>query len=428
MNLHKRNTFSRLLLALAFLAGLLGGQPAQPAWAATGDAILVLGQADFTHGDSNRGGGVAANTLNAAASVAVDPANGKVFVADQENNRVLRFASFSALTNGAAAEGVLGQADFTSTSANRGGDVAANTLSNPFGVALDKAGRLWVADTINNRLLRFDSAASKANGADADGVLGQADFTHGDINRGGDVVTNTLYYPEGAALDASGLLWVVDYYNHRLLRFDAAASKDDGADADGVLGQADFTHNSANRGGSVAANTLYYPSGIGLDASERLWVADYYNHRLLRFDAAASKDDGADADGVLGQADFTHNSANRGGSVAANTLYHPYGVSLDASGLLWVAYQFNHRLLRFDAAASKDDGADADSVLGQADFTQNGANRGASVAANTLYYPFGVTLDEAGRLWVADRYNHRVLVYGMFKCLLPAILRNYSAP
>jgi len=389
---------------------------------------LALGQADFVSGDSNRGGSVEANTLSFPTGVAVDPTTGKVFVADNGNNRVLRYATFLALVSGAAAEGVLGQADFTQNYSNRGGSVAANTLSFPKSVALDASGRLWVADQSNHRLLRFDNAASKADGAAADGVLGQADFTHNSSNRGGSAAANTLNSPHGVALDASGRLWAADQFNHRLLRFDNAAGKADGAAADGVLGQADFTSGSANRGGSAAANTLYYPIGVALDASGRLWTADRGNHRALRFEAADSKADGAAADGVLGQADFTSGSANRGGSVAANTLNTPIGVVLDASGRLWAADRNNHRLLRFDNAASQADGAAADGVLGQADFTSGSANRGGSVAANTLNYPTGIALDASGRLWVADLNNNRVLGYGKFIWFLTSIYRNYSSP
>ncbi len=207
MRLPKLNIPSRLLLALAILAGLLGAQPLQPARAAWGDAVLVLGQPDFTHNDYD----TSATTMDSPTGVAVDPTTGKVFVADYFNNRVLRFASFSALSNGVAAEGVLGQADFTSWVPNRGGSVAANTLNSPIGVALDEAGRLWVADYDNNRVLRFDAAASKANGADADGVLGQADFTHNELNRGGSAGgEHAESYPSGVALDEAGRLWVAD--------------------------------------------------------------------------------------------------------------------------------------------------------------------------------------------------------------------------
>jgi DNA-binding beta-propeller fold protein YncE len=382
-------------------------------------AALVLGQPDFTHNTF----GVSATAMSYPTGVAIDPTTGKVFVADMYNSRVLRFASFSALSNGAAAEGVLGQADFTSGSPNRGGGVAANTLSGPIGIALDSSGRLWVADRFNSRVLRFDAAAGKANGADADGVLGQADFIHNSANRGGGVAANTLDYPIGVAVESSGRLWVADISNNRVVRFDAAAGKANGADAEGVLGQADFTSGSPNRGGGVAANTLYYPYGVTVDGSGRLWVADYYKNRVLRFDAAAGKANGANADGVLGQADFTSGSLNRGGDVAANTLDFPVGVALDYSGRLWVADGSNHRLLLFDAAAGKANGADADGVLGQADFIHGDANRGGGVAANTLDNPIGVAV-ASGRLWVADYNNNRVLAFGFRNLFLPMVLKN----
>ena len=132
-------------------------------------ATLVLGQPNFTTT-------VAATSQNGMFSplgVTVDPTTGKVFVSEQINSRVLRFASLASLDDGLAAEAVLGQADFISGSANRGGGVAANTLSNPVGMSVDSGGRLWVADAGNHRVLRYDNASTKANGADADSVLGQ---------------------------------------------------------------------------------------------------------------------------------------------------------------------------------------------------------------------------------------------------------------
>ena len=84
---------------------------------------------------------------------------------------------------------------------------------------------------------------------------------------------------------------------------------------------------------------------------------------------------------------------------------------MDSNGTLWVADNWNHRVLRFASAANKLDGANADGVLGQADFTSNAANRGGITAANTLWYPFGVAVDNNGTLWVVDASNNRVLGY-----------------
>ncbi len=238
-------------------------------------ATLVLGQPDFT----SNADALSQTGFHNPYAVSVDPTSGKVFVAEQINNRVLRFASVSALSNGEPAEAVFGQADFTSGLPNRGGPVAANTLFTPFGVFVDRAGRLWVADIENNRVLRFDHAVSKASGADADGVLGQPDFTHRDPA----LSQNGMDYPTGVTVDLGGRLWVAEFDNNRVLRFEAAASKDDGADADGVLGQADFTHNTL----ATTQNGMRGPASLYLDPQGRLWVVEWANHRVLRFDEAA---------------------------------------------------------------------------------------------------------------------------------------------
>lgn len=132
-------------------------------------ASLVLGQPDFTTNTT----ATSAEGMRGPFGLAVDPTTGKVFVTDTFNSRVLRFASVAALSNGAAAEGVLGQPDVTSSS----GAAGASGLSFPHSLTVDSAGRLWVADTGNSRVLRFDNAARKPNGAPADGVLGQPDFS-----------------------------------------------------------------------------------------------------------------------------------------------------------------------------------------------------------------------------------------------------------
>ena len=436
-------------------------------------ASLVLGQPDFATTDARNAPSAVGSMMNPSA-VAVDPTTGKVFVADSDNNRVVRFASMASLSNGANADGVLGQADFTSRSSNRNDVPTASTLSSPNGVAVDSTGTLWVADRDNNRVLRFTSAASKLDGADADGVLGQANFAGYSSNRGSTTATtNTLALPLGVTVDSTGTLWVADTDNSRVLRFASAASLPNGADADGVLGQADFTSNASNRGGTTAtANTLAYLTGVTVDNSTgTLWVADRDNNRVLRFANAVSAPDGADADSVLGQADFAGNwsnrnrtvadgpsavavdpttgkvfvadtnnsrvlrfasaaslsngadadgvlgqadfvgySSNRGTTATANSLNYPTGVAVDSTGTLWVADNSNHRVLRFASAASKLDGADADGVLGQANFAGDASNRGGTTAtANTLFDPFGVAVDRTGTLWVADSSNNRVL-------------------
>jgi sugar lactone lactonase YvrE len=373
-----------LLLALMTAAALA---PSALALTNGQPASLVLGQSDFVNSIS----AATQSGMNQPQGVAVDPTTGKVFVVDALNHRVLRFGSTAALSNGASAEGVLGQLTFTSS-------VSATTqsgLSAPAGLAMDSAGRLWVADTQNNRVLRFDSAAAKANGANADGVLGQIDFTSS--------VTATtqsgLRSPTAVAADSSGRLWVADSGNNRVLRFDSAAAKANGANADGVLGQLDFTSGDGN----VTQSKADGPSGVTVDSAGRLWVADTQNNRVLRFDSAAVKANGANADGVLGQIDFTS-------SVTGTTqsgLNEPFSVAVDSAGRLWVADTQNNRVLWFENAVAKGNGANADGVLGQPDFT----GAAAATTQSGLNTPIGVAVDSATGLWVADTQNNRALLF-----------------
>ncbi len=330
----------------------------------------VLGQPDYDSSAQNNGG-VSSTSLNAPGFLTLGP-SGKVFVADSKNHRVLRWSSVNAAMDGSAAEAVLGQADFTSNSANRGGVAAANTMYEPTGIFVTSSGALFVADSQNHRILRFDNAESASDGANADGVLGQADFVSTEENRRKDVAANSLRWPKDLFVDSGGRLWAVDWLNHRVLRYDNATAKADGADADGVLGQAGFTTRILEWQNQTDINSFAYPGGVFVDAAGRLWVSDAGNSRVLRFDGAASKANGADADGVLGQADFTSWRVNRGSTMNATTLHWPdAGLDGDNQGGLWVADRWNDRVLWYEDAATKADGAAADAVLGQTDFTSS---------------------------------------------------------
>jgi sugar lactone lactonase YvrE len=397
----KKLTVSVIVFMHAFLmltvSFLVTAPHARASWTNGPDASVVLGQVDFT----SNGSGTTADTMKSPVDIAVDPLSSKVFIADYSNNRVLRFTSVAAAISGSSAEAVFGQADFTSGQPNRGLPAASeNTLYAPVGVFVDAGGRLWVSDRQNSRILRFDNASTKASGADADGVLGQSDFTGKSANRGAaGPAANTLNFPGDIYVDASGKVWIADESNSRVLRFDNAASKPDGADADGVLGQGDFT----TLVGGLTQNRMDWPRGIYGDSSGNIFVADYKNRRVLRFDNASSKLNGANADGVLGQADFTSNAS----ATTATGVLSAEFVAMDNNGRLYLADRSNHRILIYNNASTKPNGAAADNVLGQANFTSGLANRGGPVAANTLNGPMGCFFEN--RALVADFSNNRVL-------------------
>jgi sugar lactone lactonase YvrE len=353
-------------------------------------ADLVLGQMDFTTGTIPSS--VDAAHLTNPTGVTVDAATGKVFVADTGSNRVLRFANASALRNGAAAERVFGQPDFSSHLA---GLAAPDTLSSPSGVWCDAGGRLWVADTGHHRVVMYANAATVAtDGPAADLVLGQPDSSTG----APDTKRNVMSSPVGICIDSSGRLWVAERGNNRVLRFDNAAARITGADADGVLGQQTFTASSAGSGNQQLSD----PTGVAVDASGTLWVADRGNNRIFGYPAAATISNGTNAARVLGQSDF--NTTTPG--TTAGSLRGPWGVFADAAGNLWVLDGSNNRVLRFASISNIENGKPAAAVLGQPDFSSSSTG----IDARHFTAPgMSLWVQPDRTVWVSDCGNSRML-------------------
>jgi sugar lactone lactonase YvrE len=236
-------------------------------------ADRVYGQQDFTTRNYDLDG----SRIISPASVWVDKSD-RLWICDESACRVLRFDNVSSKASGAAADGVLGHADFTTGGQGSG----AAGLDRPVGIVVSLGVALFVACERGNRVLRFTNAANLANGANADAVIGQSDFS----GSSGGTTATTMFNPSGLAFGKDDSLWVCDEDNSRLLRFDKASTKTSGAAADGVVGQADFESNSS----ATTAQGLYYPTGnMWVDDEGDLWAADSANNRVLRFPAVISQ-------------------------------------------------------------------------------------------------------------------------------------------
>jgi len=135
-------------LLLADLLG--GGMPILHATPHDTVADHVLGQSDFL---SNFSSPPSADTLYGPSGVAIDPRSGRLYVADNGNRRILSWPNALGFTAGAAADMVIGQPDFVTTTPNTGG-VSAQSIHTPSSVAVDQNGNLFVADFGNHRVLQ----------------------------------------------------------------------------------------------------------------------------------------------------------------------------------------------------------------------------------------------------------------------------------
>jgi hypothetical protein len=169
------------------------------------------------------------------------------------------------------------------------------------------------------------------------------------------------------------------------------------------VGQANFTSGS----GTTTSSGLRFPVDAIIYQS-KLIVADASNHRVLIWNAVPTTN-GSVADIVIGQSNFTIGSANAGGSANASTVSSPAGLFV-SNGKLFVSDTGNHRILVFNSIPTSN-GASADLVIGQSDFTSVSANRGnVNPGLDSLNYPAQITV-YSGKLIVADRANHRILIW-----------------
>jgi hypothetical protein len=241
-------------------------------------ADLLIGQSDFTQEGRNAKGDIGRATLNVPTGVcAVD---GIVAVADAWNHRVLVWHGYPTRCN-QPADIVLGQDHFGAGLANRGtGQARADTLNWCYGVAICD-GRLIVADTGNRRVLIWDGIP-QANGAPADLVLGQGDFNHRDEGCGEPGGPVGMRWPHDICI-AGDLLMVSDAGDNRVMAW-RGWPMSNGSPCEFVLGQAEMSGQDHNRGAyHPTAGALNMPYGVAAGAS-RLVVADTANSRLLGFD------------------------------------------------------------------------------------------------------------------------------------------------
>jgi uncharacterized protein (TIGR03437 family) len=366
-----------------------------------GDApTLILGQPGRQYSGVL---GIGAKGFNSPASVAVDPTTGNLFVADLGNSRVLRYPSPFDNPGQIEPDTVYGQPNFTTFSAG----VSATSMNLPRAVTVDQLGNLWVADTGNNRVLRF-SANLLNNPAPvvADLVIGQKNFTGTLANAGGSVSATGLDTPAGLAVDAQNNLYIADFRNTRVLRFTAPVGSNGATPtASGVWGENDFVTRGVPQ--PATNSSLGGPQGITVDSKGNLYVSVPLDNRVLVF-STTNAATGSVANNVFGQSDFATTTPNTNAfpQASASTLSAPSDVKVDANGNVFIADTGNNRVIKIPAGSKS-----ANQVWGQGDLVSDGPNQ---IKPSSVNFPYQTAIDYSQApfaLYVSDTGNNRVLVW-----------------
>ena len=315
------------------------------------------------------------------------------------------------LSNFQAASVVIGQTGFSGSLPNQGlSGPEADTDTTGFGsIGLGPTGVLYLADYSNQRVLGFNSVPS-SNDAGADFVLGQPNLT----STGKGDAANQFGGPQSPFV-FNQMLFVSDFFNNRVLIWKKAPTSDQ-APADIVLGQAGFGTNNT----SCTVNGLSAPETLAVGGG-KLVVADSSNARVLIYKKIPKKS-GQKPNIVLGQNNFTtcvtlNNGHGVSGSPSAANLSYPAGVWTDGKRLV-VTDEDLSRVLIWKTFPKKNF-QKADIVLGQPGFTSsvvnnNGTNGSGPPSASNMNMPYDGVFSNGTQLFVDDQKNERILVWNTF--------------
>ena len=249
--------------------------------------------------------------LDAPSGVVVDGA-GNLYIADRANHRIRKVDSTGTITTIAGT----GERGF----GGDGGPATQARLNNPYGVAVDGAGNLYIADLANHRIRKVDSTGTITTFAGT----GERGFG-GD---GGPASQAQLNFPTGVAVDEAGNLYIADWSNARIRKVDGTGTITTIAGT-GELG-------FGGDGGPAIQAQLGDPTGVAVDGAGNLYIADQYNNRIRRVDSTGTLTTIAGT----GERGFSGDS----GPATQAQLDDPTGVAVDGAGTLYIADASNHRI------------------------------------------------------------------------------------
>ncbi len=383
--------------------------------------------------------------LGQLTALAID-ASGNLYVVDQSNNIVVKITPGGTLTT-VAGNGIQGLS-------GDGGPATGATLQRPYGVALDVAGNLYIAD-LSARVRRVDAAT----GVITTFAGGNGFTSAGD---GGPATKAGLGGPVSVAVDSAGNVYIGEATGARIRRVDSsgiirtfAGTGNTGFSGDGgPATSADITYGYYSQLAFDAAGNLYFgdgnrghirkitPSGtistfagngvsaysgnggpalsasinqavgIAFDAAGNMYFCDSNNGRIRKIDTAGTI--------TLVAGTGFNDLTGDGGPATAATFSGPYGIAVDASGSLLISDLFNRRVRKIA-------GGVINTIAGNGLY--QGAGDGGPATSASMSGPTGITMDSAGNLIIAETFNNRIRKVdskGVITTLAGVVLPGFS--
>jgi sugar lactone lactonase YvrE len=259
-----------------------------------------------------------------------------------------------------------------------GNAATSASLANPEGVAVDAAGNVYIADSINAVIRKVTAATGLIST-----IAGTAD-TPGYSGDGGPATSATLNSPTGIALDGAGNLYIADQGNNVIREVNVVTGV-----ISTVAGGGNPTAGLGDGGPATAAN-LYGPNDVAVDALGNLYIADSYHGRIRKVTASNGVIITLAGGGVGGGSD----GLGDGSWAITSILDNPTGVAVDASGNVYIADSGNFMVRQINTAGM------INVVAGDGNPGFSG-DLGPATSAE-LENPASVQVDAGGNIYIAD--------------------------
>jgi sugar lactone lactonase YvrE len=331
---------------------------------------------DGNPGYSGDGSQATSADMNSPASAVID-ITGNLYIADTYNNVVRKVAAGTGVITTFAGNGTAGYT-------GDGGAATSAQLSSPWGLAVDGAGNLYIADTGNNRIRKVAAGTGIISTYAGNGTL-----TYSGDN--GPAISAGISYFEGIALDASGNLYIAESGSEHIRKVAASTGTITTVAGNGQYGY-------TGDGGAATSAKLGSPTGVAIDIAGNLYIADSNNNVVRKVAVGTGIITTVAGNGTAGY-------IGDGGPATGAKLYRPFGVAVDGVGNLYIADSYNLVIRKLTTS----DGT-ITTVAGDGNaptcFSLGGDGGPATSAA--LCLPLSVSVDSTGNLYIADTSRNRI--------------------
>ena len=326
----------------------------------------IAGNGSATY--SGDGGAATSASINQPFGMVRD-ASGNIYFSDFANNRVRKINSSGTITT-IAGNGV-------ASSIGDGGLATSASVNGPAGLAKDAVGNIYIAEYYGNKIRKINISTGIITTVVGTGIAGF-------LGDGASAISARINGPVGIAFNNTGLLFICDALNNRVRR----------ALIGGTISTFVGNGTSASSGdaGLATAASVYYPAGIAFDASNNLYVSEYYRHKIRKINTSNI------ISTIAGNG--TQSFGGDDGPATAAFLNNPYGLAFDASGNLLIADAGNNRVRKISSSGI------ITTYAGTSFSGFNGDNIAPTAAS--LSFPTMIYVDASNNLYISDYSNARI--------------------